>query len=147
MGQQTATLYDTDFNLWIEQTVGQLKQGDWQSLDLENLIEEIESMGRSDRREVKNRLIVLITHLLKWCYQPKKRSNSWTATINEQRRQLDLITGDSPSLKPFLADHFPDCYQVARRDAARETSLHLSNFPVDCPFSLAEVLDAEFFPD
>jgi len=141
------TLYDTDFNLWIEQTVHQLKQGNLQSLDLENLIEEIESMGRSDKREVKNRLIVLIAHLLKWRYQPEKRSNSWTATINEQRRQLELITSDSPSLKPFLLDNFPDCYQVARRDATKETSLPPSNFPTDCPFSLGEILDGEFFPD
>ncbi|AGF51829.1 sll0803 [Synechocystis sp. PCC 6803] len=141
------TLYDTDFNLWIEETVRQLKQGDLQSLDLDNLIEEIESMGRSDKREVKNRLIVLMIHLLEWRYQPEKRSNSWTATINEQRRQLGLITGDSPSLKPFLVDNFPGCYQIARRDAVRETFLSLSVFPLDCPFSLAEILNAEFFPD
>mgnify|MGYP001809552601 FL=1 len=147
MGQKTTTLYDTDFNLWIEQTVRHLKQGDLQSLDLENLIEEIESMGRSDKREVKNRLIVLMVHLLKWRYQSEKRSNSWTATINEQRRQLDLITGDSPSLKPFLVDNFSSCYQIARRDAARETFLSLSVFPLDCPFSVTEILDAEFFPN
>jgi hypothetical protein len=142
-----ATLYDTDFNLWIEQTVNQLKQGDLQSLDLENLVEEIESMGRSDKREVKNRLIVLMTHLLKWRYQSPKRSNSWTATINEQRRQLELITSDSPSLKPFLMDNFHTCYQMARKDAVNETNLAPSTFPIDCPFLLEEILDSEFFPD
>jgi hypothetical protein len=84
----TQTLYDTDFNLWIEQTVNQLKNGDLQDLDRQNLIDEIESMGRNDKREVKNRLIVLFMHLLKWQYQPEKRTSSWISTINEQRRQI-----------------------------------------------------------
>ncbi|MBE9203452.1 DUF29 domain-containing protein [Synechocystis salina LEGE 06099] len=147
MGQKTTTLYDTDFNLWIEQTVRQLKQGDVQSLDLENLIEEIESMGRSDKREVYSRLKVLFLHLLKWKYQPQKRTGSWKNTIDEQRDQLSLILADSPSLNPYVQTIFADCYLKGRKGASNETDLPLSNFPVDCPFSLAEILDAEFFPD
>lgn len=147
MGHKTTTLYDTDFNLWIEQTVRQLKQGDLQSLDLENLIEEIESMGRSDKREVYSRLKVLLLHLLKWKYQPQKRTGSWRNTIDEQRDQLNLILADSPSLNTHLQAIFADCYLKGKKGAANETNLPLSTFPVDCPFSQAEILDAEFFPD
>lgn len=142
-----ATLYDTDFNLWIEQTVNQLKQGDLQSLDLENLVEEIESMGRSDKREVYSRLKILLIHLLKWRYQPKKRGSSWRNTIDEQRDQLSLILADSPSLKPHFENIFSDCYSKARRGASNETNLAPSTFPIDCPFLLEEILDSEFFPD
>ncbi len=142
-----ATLYDTDFNLWIEQTVHQLKKGDLQSLDLENLIEEIESMGRSDKREVYSRLKVLLIHLLKWKYQPEKRGSSWQNTIDEQRDQLGLILQDSPSLNPHLKNIFDDCYSKARRGAAQETNLPPSIFSTDCPFALEEILNAEFFPD
>lgn len=107
------TLYETDFNLWIEQTVNQLKSGDIKGLDLDNLIEEIESMGRNNKREVRSRLIVLMAHLLKWQHQPEKQSNSWIYTIKEQRLQLKLILQDSPSLKPFLQQVLDDCYQDA----------------------------------
>ena len=116
----TTTLYETDFNLWIEQTVNQLKNGQIQDLDLENLIEEIESMGRSDKREIKTRLIVLIMHLLKWKYQPQKQTTSWIATINEQRRQIKVVLKDSPSLKPYIQNEIDDCYQDARKDAEKE---------------------------
>ena len=95
-------LYSTDFNLWIEQTITALKSGDIQTLDLENLIEEIEAMTRSDKREIFNRLKVLITHLLKCQYQPQKKTNSWIKTINEQRDQIELVLADSPSLRPYL---------------------------------------------
>ncbi|MBE9174625.1 DUF29 domain-containing protein [Synechocystis salina LEGE 06155] len=147
MEQQTTNLYDTDFNLWIEQTVRQLQQGDLQSLDVENLIEEIESMGHSDKREVYSHLKVLLLHLLKWKYQPLKRTASWQNNIDEQRDQLSLILADSPSLNPHMKAIFADCYLKGRKGAANETSLPLSTFPEDCPFSLGEILDAEFLPD
>ena len=95
------TLYETDFNLWIEQTVNQLKNGEIQDLDLENLIEEIQSMGSNDKREIKSRLIVLIMHLLKYKYQPKKKTKSWISTITTQRDELELVLENSPSLKSF----------------------------------------------
>jgi hypothetical protein len=141
----TKTLYDTDFNLWIEQTVNQLKNGSLKDLDLENLIEEIESMGRSDKREIISRLRILIMHLLKWKYQPEKRTSSWIATINEQRYQIQVVLKDSPSLKPYFRDNFADCYQIIRRDAAKETTLPLNTFPVDCPFSQEQILDPDYF--
>jgi hypothetical protein len=143
----TQTLYETDFNLWIEQTVNQLKTGDLTNLDLENLIEEIDSMGRSQKQELGNRLDVLIMHLLKWQYQPDKRSNSWLSTINEQRRAIRRLLKNSPSLKPYLRDNLQDCYQEARLDAATETGLSLDIFPLDCPFSQEEILTTGFMPD
>lgn len=142
----TTTLYETDFNLWIEQTVNQLKNGQIQDLDLENLIEEIESMGRSDKREIKTRLIVLIMHLLKWKYQPKKQTTSWIATINEQRRQIKVVLKDSPSLKPYIQNEIDDCYQDARKDAEKETKLSIEIFPLECPFTQEQILDPDYFP-
>ena len=143
----TTTLYETDFNLWIEQTVNQLKNGQVQALDLENLIEEIQSMGSNDKREIKSRLIVLIMHLLKYKYQPKKKTTSWTATITTQRDELELVLEKSPSLKPFLKVNIFECYQKARRNAARETKLPLTTFPLECPFTPEQIVDSDYFPD
>ena len=116
------TLYDTDFNLWIETTVKQLKSGNFHEVDLDNLIEEIESMGKSEKRELKSRFAVLMMHLLKWKYQPSKRSHSWLTTIREQRLQLFLLLQDSPSLKPLLEQEFEQWYQNAKKKAAKDTT-------------------------
>ena len=131
----TTNLYETDFNLWIEQTVNQLKNGQIQDLDIENLIEEVQSMGSNDKREIKSRLIVLIMHLLKYKYQPKKKTKSWTSTIITQRNELELVLENSPSLNPVLKENIAECYQKARKNAARETKLPLTTFPLECPFT------------
>jgi len=141
------TLYETDFNQWIEETAKTLKEGNFQALDLENLIEEIESMGQNNRREVRSRLIVLMLHLLKWKYQHQKQSNSWIYTIYEQRLQLGLIMEDSPSLKPFAQDILSKCYQQARKEAAKETKLRIESFPLECPFTQEQILDSDYFPN
>jgi hypothetical protein len=140
-------LYETDFNQWIEETAKTLKEGNFHALDLENLIEEIESMGRSDKREIGNRLEVLIMHLLKWRYQPNKQTNSWRLTINEQRRAIRRILKDSPSLKPYLHDNLADFYQDARESASDETELEKQVFPVKCPFTQEQILDPDYFPN
>ena len=142
----TQTLYDTDFNLWIEQTIAALKSGDIQTLDLDNLIEEIEAMTRSDKREIFNRLKVLIMHLLKCQYQPQKKTNSWIKTINEQRDQIELVLADSPSLRPYLTSKLEETYKKAKRDAVTETKLTPEAFPTDCPFTEEQILDSEYFP-
>jgi hypothetical protein len=141
----TQTLYDTDFNLWIEQTITALKSGDIQTLDLDNLIEEIEAMTRSDKREIFNRLKVLIMHLLKCQYQPQKKTNSWIKTINEQRDQIELVLADSPSLRPYLTSKLGEIYKKAKRDAVTETKLTPETFPTDCPFTEEQILDSEYF--
>ena len=143
----TTNLYETDFNLWIEQTVKQLKNGQIQDLDIENLIEEVQSIGSNDKREIKSRLIVLIMHLLKYKYQPKKKTKSWTSTIITQRNELELVLENSPSLNPFLKENISECYQKARRNAARETKLPLTTFPLECPFTPEQIIDSDYFPD
>lgn len=147
MNNQLSQLYDKDFNLWIEKTVNTLEVGEFNALDVEHLIEEIADMGRNTKREIFSRLKVLLMHLLKWKYQPEKRTSSWINTIDEQREQLELILNDSPSLKPYLEEIFSDCYQKATRAAVNETHLPKQVFPVDCPFSQAQVLDIDYFPN
>ena len=141
-----STLYETDFNQWLEETAKTLKEGNFHALDVENLIEEIQSMGSNDRREIKSRLIVLIMHLLKCQYPPKKQTQSWIATINTQRNEIELVLEDSPSLRPYLTANISSCYQKARLDAATETKLPLKTFPLECPFTQEQILEAGWFP-
>jgi Domain of unknown function DUF29 len=138
------SLYDRDFHLWLETTADLLRQKKFDRLDLGHLIEEIEAMGRSEKRELYNRLIVLLMHLLKWEYQPSHRSNSWLATINEQRRQIVKLLADSPSLKNYFQESFQECYQIARKDASKETGLSLDNFPKQFSFEQETVLNPDF---
>ncbi|MGK7918767.1 MAG: DUF29 domain-containing protein [Trichodesmium sp.] len=140
-------LYERDFLLWTEKTANLLKAGKLSEIDIANLIEEIESMGRSEKRELKNRLIVLLMHLLKWKYQPGKRSESWKNTINEQRISLELLLEDSPSLKPLLPEVFDKSYQRSRLTAAKETGIKIEIFPETSPFTFIETLDFEYLPD
>jgi hypothetical protein len=133
-------IYDQDFYLWIETISKQLKAGKFAEIDLANLIEEIESMGKSEKRELKSRLIVLLMHLLKWQYQPEKRSESWRSTITEQRICIELLLEDSPSLQPLFIEIFADCYEKARLKASEETGIKLNFFPKESPFSLEETL-------
>ncbi|MDJ0601259.1 MAG: DUF29 domain-containing protein [Crocosphaera sp.] len=143
----SSTLYDTDFNLWIEETVRQLKSGNFNEIDTDNLIEEVESMGKSEKRELKSRFAVLIMHLLKWKYQPSKQSHSWLTTIREQRLQLSLLLQDSPSLKPLLEQECEQWYHYAKKEAAKETKLSLDTFPHSSPFTIEMVLDSDFLPE
>ena len=136
------SLYEQDFYMWIETTAQQLREGKFDEVDLTNLIEEIESMGRSEKRELKSRLIVLLMHLLKWQYQPEKRSESWRSTISEQRICIEGLLEDSPSLKPLISEVFDDCYQKARLKASDETGIKLNFFPKESPFTLEETLQA-----
>ena len=144
--KQLAKLYDTDFAQWIDKTVELLEEERFAEIDLKNLIEEIESLGKRDKREIINRLIVLLMHLLKYAYQPEKRSSSWLSTINEQRRQIVLILQDSPSLNNYLSENFADCYAKARREASDETGLVIKAFPQQCPFAEVDVLTEGWLP-
>lgn len=138
------SLYDRDFYLWIQTTAQQLKEGQFNEIDIPNLIEEIESMGRSEKRELKSRLIVLLMHLLKWPYQPEKRSESWRSTISEQRICIEGLLEDSRSLQPLISEVFDDCYQKARLKASEETGIKLNFFPKESPFTLEETLQVSF---
>ncbi|MEW5858093.1 MAG: DUF29 domain-containing protein [Cyanobacteriota bacterium] len=138
------SLYEQDFYLWIQTTAQQLKEGRFKEIDIISLIEEIESMGRSEKRELKNRLIVLLMHLLKWQYQPEKRSGSWRSTITEQRICIEGLLEDSPSLQPLISEVFDDCYQKARLKASDETGIKLNFFPKESPFTPEETLKYSF---
>jgi hypothetical protein len=142
-----SSLYEEDFYLWIETTVKQLKKGKFAEVDLANLIEEIESMGRSEKRALESNLVVLLMHLLKYKYQPEKLSNSWLSTIFEHRRRLNKSLQDSPSLKKYFAENFMECYQDARQLAALETGLTLDTFAVESFLTADECLNQEFLPD
>ena len=137
-------LYEQDFYLWTQITAEQLKENKFNEIDKINLIEEIETMGRSEKRELKSRFVVLLMHLLKWHYQPEKRSESWRSTITEQRICIEGLLEDSPSLKPTLSEVFEDCYQKARLKASDETGIKLNFFPKESPFSLEEALESSY---
>lgn len=139
-------LYETDFQIWIEDQINLLKTQQWQQLDTLNLIEEIEALGRKERQELRNHLGILLGHLLKWQFQPDKRTNSWLGTIREQRVQIKFLLQDSPSLKPYLTQVFPDAYELGLALAMRETKLGEQLFPEVCPYTLEQALDSQFLP-
>ena len=140
--------YEEDFVLWLEHQAEFLRAGRVHELDLENLAEEVESIGRSDKREVYNRLTVLLAHLLKYQFQADKRTRSWLSTIREQRRRLRLVFQDSPSLaKSYAPEVFGNIYEDARQDASDETGLNVKTFPETSPYTLEQTLDEDFFPE
>ncbi len=146
--QNTITnLYEQDYHLWLKITAKLLKNRQLEKLDYDNLIEEIEAMGRSEKRAIESNLIVLLMHLLKYQYQPEKQTNSWRYTIREHRRRIIRSLEDSLSLKKYLTDVFESCYDYARKEAADETGLSLDIFPLKNPFSVKETLSFEFLPD
>jgi len=139
-------LYDRDFSLWIATTAELLREGRLAELDVANLLEEIETMGRSEKSALKSNLVVVLWHLLKWKYQPEKRSTSWELSIAEHRRRLREAFGDSPSLKRYFNECFDQCYQDARRQAKIETKLAIATFPEISPFTAEQCLDQDFLP-
>jgi hypothetical protein len=139
-------LYEIDFYAWTIQQAKFLQEEKWSCLDIPNLVEEIESLGRQERRELKNRLGILLGHLLKWEFQPESRARSWLATIREQRFQVLQLLSESPSLQPYLPEALEKAYQSALNLAVRETSLSYKVFPQECPYSSEQVLNSEFFP-
>jgi hypothetical protein len=141
------TFYDKDYCLWLEITARQLKNKQLSQVDWQNLIEEIECMGRSERSALTSNLVIVLMHLLKYQYQPDRRSNSWRYTLIEHRRRLREALKTSPSLKRYLTEVFQECYQDARRAAAAETGLAIDLFPVDCPYTPEATLNADFLPE
>ncbi|MBE9049459.1 DUF29 domain-containing protein [Nostocales cyanobacterium LEGE 11386] len=139
-----SSLYETDFLAWINQQQLALTSRDITALDWENLAEELDSMGIREKSELKNRLVVLLAHLLKWQHQPTKRSISWFTTIANQRDDLRDLLAEKPSLQQYIPDTLPKAYRNARREASAETGLSLASFFETCPYSIAEILNPEF---
>ncbi len=135
-----------DFDRWVDQTVHLLREQRWQEVDVVTLIEEIEALGKRERRGIASQLIRLLLHLLKWQYQPQRRSDSWLDSITDARTQIDLALQDSPSLKAYPAAVLAESYQRARRQAAQQTGLDPDRFPEVCPYDAAQVLQEDWLP-
>ncbi|MGH7065761.1 MAG: DUF29 domain-containing protein [Stellaceae bacterium] len=142
-----AALYEEDFYAWTVEQSQLLRSGEFSQLDVENIVEELESMGRSDRREIESRLTVLLAHLLKWQVQIGFGSSSWSATIREQRDRIQDLLSESPSLRPVADSPRPALYARARRAAADETGLSEAAFPASCPFKSEQILAEDFLPE
>jgi len=143
----TTNLYDKDFYSWTQQQAEMLRSGDYENLDMVNLIEEIESMGKSEQRELESRLEILLMHLLKWRYQPELKGKSWEAAIMEQRDRLVDHLKKNPSLKSRLPEAYESAYRYAIVGAYRETNLDMSAFPKPCPWNFEKVMEPDFWPD
>ena len=141
------SLHETDFYAWTQQQIHLLKEQAWQSLDVQNLVEELADLGRRERQELRNRLSVLLGHLLKWQFQPQQQSNSWLATIREQREQIVLLLDENPSLKPYSSEALNIAYKLGLNLAVRETGLPYETFPPDCLYSLESAMNKTFLPD
>ncbi|MBS9430105.1 DUF29 domain-containing protein [Photorhabdus akhurstii] len=141
------TRYDSDFYGWTQEQAGLLRSGDLSQLDTENLLEEIEAMGRSERRELRSRLEILLAHLLKWRYQADRRGRSLELTIEEQRDKAIDCLQESPSLKNKLDEYLEKAYIAARRLAEKETLINRNMFPETCPWTFEQIMDENFCPE
>lgn len=141
------SLYENDFYGWTQEQADLLRSGNLSELDTQNLLEEIEAMGRSERRELESRLRVLLMHLLKWQFQSERQSRSWKLTIEEQRLQADELLTENPSLKNRLSGLMANAWRLAVISAERETNIRRSVFPAECPWTFEQIMDPEFWPE
>lgn len=139
--------YEQDLYAWFSQNATLLREGRLAEIDLVHIADELEDMGISQLRALESRLTVLLMHLLKWQYQPIRRSKSWSNTIIEQRKQISKLLKRSPSLQHHLAESIADAYDSARRYAETETGLSINTFPEDCPYLWEKFMESDFFPD
>ena len=144
--QLTTSLYDRDYALWLETTIEQLRQQNFDQVDWENVLDEFESMSKRDRRSIKSNLVILLLHLLKWEFQPEMRSGSWTGSIIEHRQRLRDLLDDSPSLRNYVAEVISLAYSDAIIRAVNETGLEIAMFPIDCPYDILNILNPSFLP-
>ena len=134
-----ACLYDRDLAVWVEQQIAYLKAREYNKLDIDNLLEELESVGKTERRSMESYFEVMIAHLLKWNYQPSNRCKSWASSINQSRRRILRLLKDSPSLKNYMDTAFKDAFNEGRRTAIEETGM--KDIPLMCPFNVTYAMD------
>ncbi len=146
MPDHSNELYDNDFFAWANEQARLLREGRLDVADIEHIAEEIESMGRAEKRELVSRLTVLLLHLLKWRYQPVRRGTSWQLSIANARYQLTDHLADNPSLKAKLPESIATAYRYARLEAANETAIEATVFPTTCPWTFAQIMDEAFWP-
>ncbi len=143
----TTLLYEQDFYSWIQQHIVLLKEARFNELDINHLVEELEDMGKSNKRELESRFIILIAHLLKWQYQVEMRSNSWRCSIIEQRVSINYLLKKVPSLKNAISESIVEAYPDAVEIAVAETKLLISTFPTECNYAKESLLNSEFYPE
>lgn len=142
-----APAYDEDFFAWTQDQAEKLRARRHNEIDWDNLAEEIESVGRSDKRSIRSNLHVVLLHLLKWRFQPEKRKGGWVASIAEHRHRIVLTLNDSPSLMSFPEVALTAAYEAARREALIATGLPSAAVPLLCPYTIEQVLDPHFPED
>jgi len=143
-------LYDSDYQLWLENTINQLRRGDFQAVDWQNLLEELADLGKNNRRALESLLTRLLEHLLKLTYWQSQRDYNqaaWKKEIRNFRIQIKKILKDSPSLKSYLKEILQECYLDARNLLIDETELDASIFPLEVLANLEEILDQNWLPD
>lgn len=146
MAKRTQQNYEKDFYAWAIHNAKLLREGKLSEIDIEHIAEEIESMGKSEKRELINRLAILLAHLLKWKFQPVRQSKNWELTIKEQRFELTDLIKESPSLKHELEKKLSHAYRKALIIAEKETGLEQKSFPKKCPFTLKQSLEDDYLP-
>lgn len=139
--------YDQDYHAWLLENARLLREGRLSEIDVEHIAEELQDMGNSERRAVESHLKNLMLHLLKWRYQPGLRGPSWGQSIDNARFEIERRLSESPSLRPRAPELAAYAYPNARRNAMRETGLRLETFPHDCPFTIEQLLDEDYWPD
>lgn len=144
---ETQADYDVDYHAWLTSNAALLRAGRLADIDAMQIAEELDDMGKSERRAIESWLKVLILHLLKWRLQPMRRGVSWQQSIDNARDEIVQRLQDSPSLKPRLDEMIAARYSAVRRMAMRETGLPLDTFPESCPFAVEDLLDEDYWPD
>jgi len=139
--------YEKDFYAWALENAQLIRNGKFSEVDIKNVAEELEDMGKSEKRQLVNRLAVLMGHLLKWEFQPQRRGNSWKNTIDHQRSRLKKLLNESPSLKNELLERISEAYKDALFIASDETGLPKEDFPQDENYTLEQLLNDAFFPE
>ncbi|HQV23405.1 MAG: DUF29 domain-containing protein [Moraxellaceae bacterium] len=140
--------YETDIVAWANEQASLIRARRFDLLDLEHIAEEMEIMGKSEKRELANRMALLLAHLLKWQHQPARRGSSWERTIKIQRKEIAYELRDMPSLKTLLAD--PEWAELVWEKAvaqAEEDETGLNTFPESCCWTTEQILNQEFLPD
>lgn len=149
-----ATLYQTDYATWAQRNAELLREHRFDEIDIEHLLEELSDMSKSDRRELRSRLLVLLAHLLKWEYQYHRLSerwrefkgDSWRVTIIEQRDRIQKRLKKTPGLQPILVATITEAYADAVELASKESQLPPATFPEACPYSASRILDDAYYP-
>jgi len=139
--------YEIDFYAWANEQAALLRDGRLAEADIAHIAEEIESMGKTEKRELVARLTILLLHLLKWRFQPNLRGRSWRLTIKEQRKEVVNHLADNPSLKSRLPEAMAQAYDLATVKAARETAIDEDGFPAECPWTFEEAISEGFWPE